>query len=90
MQKREEAVQMVGFCCQMQWSLVLMASFLVHIEEIWVVGEDKIQCKMLIVSDGNMNGTLTTFVKLADLNPSSNQFSSDFLCSDRILIKSSE
>lgn len=74
----------------MQWSVVLMASFLVYIEEIWEIGEGKIQSKMLIVSNSNMNSTLTTFVKLADLNPSMNQFPSDFFCSVRILIKSSE
>lgn len=81
---------MVGFCCQMQWSEVLMASFLVYIEEIRVIGEGKIQSKMLIVSNSYMKSTLSTFVKLADLNASMNQFPSDFLCSCRILIESRE
>ena len=53
-----------------------MASFLVYIEEIWVIGEGKIQSKMLIVSESHMKGTLSTFVKLADLNASMNQFPS--------------
>ena len=53
-----------------------MASFLVYIEEIRVIEKGKIQSKMLIVSDSYMKGTLSTFIKLADLNASMNQFPS--------------
>jgi hypothetical protein len=67
-----------------------MTSLQVYIEDIWVSGETVIQSKMLILSYSYMKGTLTTFIKLANVNPRLNQFTSNLLCSYRILIESCE